>query len=202
MSKDKNDALNVIARGEWVMLRDWLATDVEPFVRWLAQGEWQKFDAPWETAIIDVDEEKNRKWLEKHLKNGDDSWFNKRAVIAKLDNTPLGWVNHYGEEGNPDVFYVGIAICEDAFLNRGMGTEALKLWIDYLFTVFDMHKLSLDTCSFNPRMVRVAEKVGFEYEGCQREMQQWQGEWLDRLHFGILRTEWQDCYKGEMDFYE
>jgi hypothetical protein len=40
-------------------------------------------------------------------------------------------------------------------------------------------------------MARVAEKVGFVYEGRQREMRLWQGEWLDLLHFGILREEWQ-----------
>jgi ribosomal-protein-alanine N-acetyltransferase len=40
-------------------------------------------------------------------------------------------------------------------------------------------------------MIRVAEKVGFVYEGRQREMQFWQDEWLDLLHFGILREEWE-----------
>jgi RimJ/RimL family protein N-acetyltransferase len=63
--------------------------------------------------------------------------------------------------------------------------------VDYLFGISDVHKLGLDTWSFNPRMVRVAEKVGFVYEGRQREMRQWQGEWLDLMHFGILREEWE-----------
>ena len=33
-------------------------------------------------------------------------------------------------------------------------------------------------------------KVGFLYEGAQRQMIQWQGEWLDLIHFGMPRSEW------------
>jgi RimJ/RimL family protein N-acetyltransferase len=40
--------------------------------------------------------------------------------------------------------------------------------------------------------MRVAEKVGFVREGAERELMQWQGEWLDRVHFGMLRKEWGD----------
>ncbi len=96
--------------------------------------------------------------------------------IPFLRTIPLGWVNRYGEQENPRVRYVGIDICEDAYLNRGLGTEALRLWIDHLFATSDVHKLGLETWSFNPRMIRVAEKVGFVYEGRQREVRQWQGE--------------------------
>lgn len=192
MSKDKDVTLHIIARGERVILRGWLANDCDHFVRWLAHGEWRLFDAPWEefrTAMTAEDEKRNREWFMQQLKGGDESWLNKRAVIATPDNTPLGWISRYGEKENPHVCFVGIDICEDAFLNRGLGTEALRLWVDYLFAISDVHKLGLDTWSFNPRMIRVAEKVGFVYEGRQRDMRYWQGEWLDLLHFGILREE-------------
>ncbi len=52
------------------------------------------------------------------------------------------------------------------------------------------------TYSFNPRMIRVAEKLGFMHEGTEREVINWQGEWLDRLCFGILRKEWEERRKG------
>jgi RimJ/RimL family protein N-acetyltransferase len=41
-------------------------------------------------------------------------------------------------------------------------------------------------------MIRVAEKAGFVYEGVEREMVQWQGKWLDLIHFGVLRQEWEE----------
>lgn len=194
MSEDGDLAMHVIARGERVMLRGWLADDCDHLVRWMTQGEWRHFDAPWEdlgAAMTAEDEERRREWFLQQLEGGEGSWLNNRAAIATLDNIPLGWVNRYGQRTNPHVRFVGIDICEDAYLERGLGMEALRLWVDHLFAVSDVHKLGLETWSFNPRMIRVAEKVGFVYEGRQRHMQQWQGEWLDLLHFGMLREEWE-----------
>ena len=95
MSRDKDVALRIIARGERVILRGWLANDSDYFVRWLAHGEWRLFDAPWEefrTAMTAEDEKRNREWFMQQLKGADESWFSGRAVIAAPDNTPLGKV--------------------------------------------------------------------------------------------------------------
>jgi GNAT superfamily N-acetyltransferase len=110
--------------------------------------------------------------------------------VTKADK-PLGWVNRYGEESFPDTWMVGIDICEDAYLNRGLGTEALGLWVGYLFSNSQVHRIGLDTWSFNRRMMRVADKLGFAYEGAEREVIHWQGEWLDAVHYGMLRSEWE-----------
>ncbi len=193
MPEDRGLASRLIASSDLVNLRGWLANDVDHYVRWLTQGEWLLLDAPWEggkTSMTTEDESRARERFVQQLNGGDESWANRRAVIATPDNTPLCWVNRYGEKENPHVWFVGIDICEDAYLNRGLGTEALRLWIDHLFATSDVHKLGLETWSFNPRMIRVAEKAGFVYEGRQREVRKWQGEWLDLVLFGILREEW------------
>jgi RimJ/RimL family protein N-acetyltransferase len=114
------------------------------------------------------------------------------AIIVTHPDKPIGWVSRYGQERFSDVWHVGIDICEDDHLNRGIGTEALKLWVDYLFRDSTTHKIGLETWSFNKRMIRVAEKAGFVYEGVEREMVQWQGKWLDLIHFGVLRQEWEE----------
>jgi RimJ/RimL family protein N-acetyltransferase len=194
MSSNKDLASHIIARGEHVILRRWLASDVDQFIYWLSHGEWRLIDAPWhgyKTETTAEQEKRDREWFTQQLNGGEESWIGKRAVIATLGGIPLGWVNRYSENNNPYVCYVGIDICEDAYLNRGLGTEALRLWVDYLFAGSDRHKLGLDTWSFNPRMIHVAEKVGFVLEGRECAVRQWQGEWLDLLHFGILREGWQ-----------
>ena len=81
---------------------------------------------------------------------------------------------------------------QGGYLNQGVGTEALGLWVDYLFSISDVHRIGLDTWSFSERMMRVAEKLGFVREGAERELVQWQGEWLDLVHFGMLRREWEE----------
>ncbi|UCC16674.1 MAG: hypothetical protein JSU58_09970, partial [Dehalococcoidales bacterium] len=44
----------------------------------------------------------------------------KIAIIAGGNNQPLGWVIRYGEDRTPETWMVGIDICEDEMLNKGL----------------------------------------------------------------------------------
>lgn len=189
MVEENENAVEVICKGELVLLRKRIESDWDHYQRWLKEGEWREYDAPWQQA---ASEEKPAQGQNPKPKPAEDEvGVEKMAVIATLDGYPLGWVNRYGQKFRSEPWFVGIDICVDDYLNNGYGTEALGLWVDYLFSNSEIHKICLDTWSFNPRMMRVAEKIGFRYEGLQREMQFWQGEWLDLLHYGMLRSEWE-----------
>jgi RimJ/RimL family protein N-acetyltransferase len=179
--------------GKTVILRDALPADVTSYLRWQTQGEWRTYDAPWEGIRTSLSEAQEETFRQQFLDRCGQMLSTPRhtATIAARDNQPLGWVNRYAHDRFPETWFVGINLCEDTALNQGLGTEALALWVDYLFSNSNIHRLSLDTWSFNPRMRRVAEKVGFVYEGAQREMIEWQGSWLDWVHYGLLRQEWE-----------
>lgn len=182
---------HIIASGSRVILRDAFPADIERYIDWMKHGEWQQYDAPWETARLPHDEHDIRKMFsEKFMRNL--SSPRSRAIICTNENRPVGWVNRYVEQRFPDAWFVGIDICDDDYLNKGIGTEALKLWVNYLFAHSDVHRIGLATYSFNKRMIRVAEKLNFTHEGTDREIIKWQGEWVHRLHFGILRKEWKE----------
>jgi RimJ/RimL family protein N-acetyltransferase len=163
--------------------------DTTAYVRWFDGGEWLELDAPWEIAqspanCREIEERFCRLFLD------DLNRPRRRLIISLPEGGPIGWVNRYDEPRFTDSWNIGICICLDDCLNRGFGTEALQLWIDYLFSHSDIHRIAFATYSFNPRVVRVAEKLGFSMEGRDRELVHWQGEWVDRLHFGLLRQEW------------
>jgi RimJ/RimL family protein N-acetyltransferase len=46
-------------------------------------------------------------------------------------------------------------------LGKGIGTEAVKLVVDYGFQVLGLSRITLDVLSENQRAIRVYEKVGF-----------------------------------------
>lgn len=173
-----------------MILRDGLLPDVDDYVRWMKQGEWMQFDAPWEAVWQSMTEEEVRKSFTERFLH-DLPLPRKRAIIATKEKRTLGWVNRYGHKKFPGAWSIGIDICEDDHLNRGFGTEAFGLWVDYLFSNSDVHRIGFDTYSFNRRMTRVGEKLGFAHEGTDREVIYWKGGWLDRLHFGILRGQWE-----------
>ncbi len=183
----------VLASGTRVLLRDRLAADAESYARWQAAGEWREFDAPWEEGPPARTAEQREHLRGRFQRLCAEPLPDPRmtAIIALPDGRPVGWVNRHDLERFPDTCKLGIDICEDECLNRGLGTEALALWIGYLFATPALRRVGLDTWSFNPRMIRVAQKLGFSREGADREMVCWRGEWLDRIHFGLLRREWE-----------
>lgn len=180
--------------GDRVVLRDYLPEDVDRFIYWQTHGEWLDFDAPWEVSRESMTPEKDAKIRAffQTLPDTNLSTPRSRMLITLRENDrPLGWVNRYGNERFPAVTYIGIDICEDDCLNRGLGTEALQLWVDYLFRNSSFHKIECHTWTLNPRMCRLAEKLGFILEGTERQLIQWQDEWQDRVRFGMLREEWE-----------
>ena len=180
----------VIASGKKTILRDGLLSDIDDYVHWMKRGEWMQFDAPWENDPLSMtDAEIRTKFAERFLH--EPSIPRRIAMIASKEKKAMGWVNRYGDRKFPSAWLIGIDICEDDYLNQGFGTEVFGLWVDYLFSKSDVHRIGFDTYSFNPRMIRVGEKLGFIHEGTDREVVYWQGVWVDRLHFGILRKEWE-----------
>jgi RimJ/RimL family protein N-acetyltransferase len=184
---------DAIACGRRALLRDPRPSDAESWVRWRQQGEWREYDAPWEALTPPLTSEKAEQARNSFVERCSQEHPSPRrtAIIATPDGEPVGSVIRYSEQRFPDAWYVGIDICEDALLNQGIGTAALALWIDHLFSLSDVHRIGLRTYSFNPRMMKVAEKVGFVPEAVERELIRWRGEWLDRVGYGMLRTEWE-----------
>lgn len=64
---------------------------------------------------------------------------------------------------------IGIFIGDKTYWNKGYGTEALSLLIDYCFEVLNLHNISLKAYSFNTRAIRCYEKIGFKKAGELRE---------------------------------
>lgn len=182
----------VLIRGGAVALRRRTVADIQLFLKWRRQDCLaNKLDAPWEQPESDdVYAAKAVLAIEKEA-----SGPVNRAVIVDADGLPVGSVNCYGGNGGQESRNVGIAIYDDSRLGCGLGTEALGLWVRHLFQTRGLHRLGLATWSFNPRMIRVAGKLGFKLEGREREARLWKGQWLDRLLYGLLEAEWREMEK-------
>jgi len=74
--------------------------------------------------------------------------------------------------------------------DRGLGTEAIRLFLSYGFEQLGLHRISLDVLNFNPRAKRVYEKLGFVTEGVLREEHRWGDQWIDVTIMSMLAREW------------
>lgn len=63
----------------------------------------------------------------------------------------------------------GILIGEKDCWDRGYGTEATRLILDYAFSVLGLHNVMLSVYDFNLRGIRAYEKAGFKVIGRRRQ---------------------------------
>lgn len=75
---------------------------------------------------------------------------------------------------------------------RGITAIAVRGLIRHFFEHLDIHRVEAGVMAPNRASVRVAEKAGFEFEGIAKEAYLKRGERLDRLMYGLTKTDWID----------
>ncbi len=83
-----------------------------------------------------------------------------------------------------------------AHWDQGYGQEALRLLLDFGFWELNLYRVQLTVFSYNPRAIRVYEKLGFQREGVFRQAVHRDGQRHDMLLYGLLRPEWEALRAG------
>ncbi len=74
---------------------------------------------------------------------------------------------------------------------KGVATEAAKALLPLGFEEMGLHRILMRIGVGNHSSRRVAEKLGFSYEGIAREEILVRGVWMDHEVFSLLEREWQ-----------
>lgn len=121
-----------------------------------------------------------------HLINGK----HRKAIVYK--QKIIGTVNAYFSDKDLKKWLeVGISIFDSSLWNKGIGYQALKLWIAEMFDLYhDLPKIGLTTWSGNLGMMRLSEKLGLIKEAQIRQVRYYNNKYWDSVSYGILRTEW------------
>ena len=86
---------------------------------------------------------------------------------------------------------LGISIGEKEYWNRGYGTDAVRLLVEYGFDLLNLHNILLGVMAFNQRAIRCYEKVGFKEIGRRREARCIGGRRYDAMYMDILSHEFE-----------
>ena len=112
------------------------------------------------------------------------------AVFAIEDSGELvGRIELYQIDRRNRNAGMGLIIGEKNKWRRGIGGEAVRLILDYAFTVESLEKVYAHVYSFNERALRFMRKAGFVEEGILRKHESHNGELQDVHSFGMLRQE-------------
>jgi RimJ/RimL family protein N-acetyltransferase len=77
-----------------------------------------------------------------------------------------------------------------AYQNKGYGTEAINWILQWGFQMAGLHRIGIETFSYNEGAQRLYQKLGFVLEGRSRESLWYDGKWHDYLSFSMLEHEW------------
>jgi ribosomal-protein-alanine N-acetyltransferase len=111
-------------------------------------------------------------------------------VIEKKDGTKIGLISHYVIPGYGWMEIGPVISPKEA--DKGYGTEAMQIMVDYLFLTTDIMRITELTDVRNVAAQKCYEKVGFKKEGTIRKARYYRGEWADHYIFGILREDWKE----------
>lgn len=103
----------------------------------------------------------------------------------------IGFVALHSIEWNNRAALLAIGIGDPDYRNRGYGSDALRLILNYAFNELNLDRVGLDVISYNAPAIRAYEKAGFIREGAMRGAVLRDGHRYDRIIMGILREEWQ-----------
>ncbi|TSI08290.1 GNAT family N-acetyltransferase [Lysinibacillus sp. BW-2-10] len=111
------------------------------------------------------------------------------AIIDKSTNTLIGEVviNLYDNKNQSMNFRILIG---PRGRNRGLGTEVTQLIVDYVFMNTSLNELTLSVFAFNPRAIKVYEKVGFDVVSIDKNELEFEGAWIDSINMKLTRENW------------
>jgi len=85
----------------------------------------------------------------------------------------------------------GITIGEKEYQNKGYGTEAMEMLVEYGLNTLNMNRIELSVWEYNTRAYKTYQKVGFVEEGRRRQARYNDGKYYDEIIMAILREDWE-----------
>ena len=101
----------------------------------------------------------------------------REQLIAEVDGVPIGFMQvidplaeatHYWGDVEPDLRAIDIWIGEEAYLNRGFGTQMMRMAIGRCFAPPEVKAILIDPLASNARVLPFYERLGFRLLGPRR----------------------------------
>ncbi len=166
--------------------------DLEAYRYWKKPiHQYHKLNGPYFRKQTEEEIDIEIKQLKKEFEKGNQDPLPQKRMITNIENELIGEVNWYWKSEETHWLEVGVVIFDDQFWKKGIGYEALKLWIDQVFSdKKEIVRLGLTTWSGNTGMIKLAEKIGMKKEAEYKKARILNGKYYDSISYGILREEW------------
>lgn len=131
-------------------------------------------------------------FMERFAKSG--FWLEDRGMLLIVDTETdriLGQIAFFPANPYYQGFELGYIVYSPRDRGKGVVSQALQLFIGYLFDLKNVTRLQIQFERPNAASRRVAEKSGFKLEGVAREAIISKGKPVDLEVYSLLRSEWE-----------
>lgn len=156
---------------------------IEKCVEWLNDFETTDYTGR-SAQILTVEDE--RKYFE-NSKENEVVFF----IVRKENDELIGTVGLHNIDNISRRATLGIFIGDKSGRNKGYGTEAVRLILEYGFKYLNLNNINLDVMEFNERAQACYKKCGFKEYGRRRKSEFLCGKYYDRVSMDILAEEFE-----------
>ena len=178
-------------KGKRVRLAPLERKHIDLFLKWFNDPEITQYLAMYKPMTRDWEE----KWFDA-LKHKEDAVYFSIHVTKEeetdiiIGNCAIQNINNKNRAAS-----CGITIGEKDYQNKGYGTEAMEMLVEYGFNTLNLNRIELSVYDFNSRAFKTYQKVGFVEEGRKRQARYHNGKYQDEIIMAILREDWETKVK-------
>lgn len=169
--------------GDRIYLSPRNSEDVELFTEWL--NDFEITDYTGRSGILTT-LAGEKKYLEEN--SSPEATF---VIVTIEDNKMIGTVSLEDINNIDRTATLGIFIGDKDYRDKGYGTEAIKLILEYGFKYMNLNNIKLDLMAFNTRALKCYEKCGFKEYGRRRKCKFVNGKYYDSISMDILAEEFE-----------
>ncbi len=169
-------------KGQKVNIRPMETDDLELLYKWNTEQEHMGDYMGANMAYKDI-------YIE-NIKNNFSDYYTFFAIIEDKENKPIGIIEYHSQKNNQGVGDIGIMLAIPETRGKGIGEEALELFVDYLFKTRVLARIQFQTRVENIAMRSIGEKVGFTVEGILRSYRFDQGMHRDYYMIAMTKEDW------------
>jgi ribosomal-protein-alanine N-acetyltransferase len=144
---------------------------------------------PWRTSSVEESFLQLAECLRENVKEDRRKYF--FAVILRESEQLIGEAGFTIEakEASGGIANMGYFLLKP-YWGKGYATEVAQMMIEYCFTTLKLHKVTAGCDVENTASEGVMKKCGMKREGYRAQQYYLDGDWRDRLEYGILYQDW------------
>ena len=129
-----------------------------------------------------------RLFEERERSSLDDSF----AVHWEGEDEPVGVVSLANINQANLAADLSVIVGDEKDRDRGLGTEAIRILLEYAFEDLGLNRVGLSVFEFNETAIHAYEKLGFKREGRLRKAIWRDGEFHDAILMSVLARDWRE----------